>query len=319
MPESMNVDVPHAPSIARGVAVARALLKAMRPYQWVKNFLLFGGLIFSKSLFDAVALTRSVQAFFLFCFASSAVYLLNDLKDVERDRLHPQKRLRPLASGELSVFHAAIAMVTLAALAIAGGYALGISFGTWLVLYLLLNLAYTLSLKHQPVLDVMCIASGFVIRAVAGVIVIAAVPSPWIILCTMTLAFFVGFGKRRHELTSLNDDATKHRDSLAGYSAQFLDLMMAVSAAAAMMSYALYTVAEETVERFGSHLLMATTPFVMYGIFRYFYLVQLKAGGGDPSKLLVTDKPTLINGFLWALSICVIIHTPLEWLPWWVD
>lgn len=315
----MNVDVHQLSGTAQGLLTARPLVKAMRPYQWVKNLLLFGGLIFSKSLFDGFALVRSVQAFFLFCFASSAVYLLNDLKDVERDRLHPQKRSRPLASGELNVNVAKSAMLLLAAIAVAGGYALGISFGTWLLLYLTLNVAYTLVLKHQPILDVMCIASGFVIRAVAGVIVIGAIPSPWIVLCTMTLAFFVGFGKRRHELTSLNDDATKHRNSLSGYSAQFLDLMMAVSAAAAMMSYALYTVAEETVDRFGSHLLMATTPFVMYGVFRYFYLVQLKAGGGDPSKLLVTDRPTLINGFLWAVAICVIIHTPLEWLPWWVE
>jgi 4-hydroxybenzoate polyprenyltransferase len=315
----MNVDIRQLPNVAQGALAARSLLRAMRPYQWVKNLLVFGGLIFSKSLFDGVALVRSVQAFFLFCFASSAVYLLNDLKDVERDRLHPQKRLRPLASGELNTSVARAAMLLLASVAVAGGYQLGISFGTWLLLYLALNVAYTLVLKHQPILDVMCIASGFVIRAVAGVIVIAAVPSPWIILCTMTLAFFVGFGKRRHELTSLNDDATKHRDSLAGYSAQFLDLMMAVSAAAAMMSYALYTVADETVERFGSHLLMATTPFVMYGVFRYFYLVQLKAGGGDPAKLLVTDRPTLINGFLWAVTICVIIHTPQAWLPWWVE
>lgn len=315
----MNVDIRPFPIIARSLLVTRPLLKAMRPYQWVKNSLLFGGLIFSKSLFDSVALIRSVQAFILFCFASSAVYLLNDLKDVERDRLHPQKRLRPLASGELNTIVAKGALLLLTATSIVGGYQLGVSFGTWLLLYLLLNVAYTLVLKHQPILDVMCIASGFVIRAVAGVIVIEAVPSPWIVLCTMTLAFFVGFGKRRHELTSLSKDASKHRDSLSGYSAQFLDLMMAVSAAAAMMSYALYTVAPETLERFGSHLLMATTPFVMYGIFRYFYLVQLQAGGGDPSKLLVTDRPTLINGCLWAVTIVVILHTPLEWLPWWVE
>ncbi len=315
----MNVEVRHVPNVANGLIIARPLIKAMRPYQWVKNLLLFGGLIFSKSLFDAAALIRSVEAFCLFCLASSAVYLLNDLKDAERDRLHPQKRSRPLASGELSSTLATWAMLLLATVAVAGGYHLGISFGTWLLLYLTLNVAYTLVLKHQPILDVMCIASGFVIRAVAGVIVIGAVPSPWIVLCTMTLAFFVGFGKRRHELTSLDDDATRHRNSLAGYSAQFLDLMMAVSAATAMVSYALYTVAEETLDRFGSHLLMATTPFVAYGIFRYFYLVQLRAGGGDPSRTLVTDRPTLINGFLWAVAICVIVHTPLEWLPWWVN
>jgi len=146
--------------------------------------------------------------------------------------------------------------------------------GALIAIYLVLNVAYTFSLKQQPILDVMCIASGFVLRAVAGSIVIATVPSPWIVLCTMTLAVFVGFGKRRHELLSLSVDATKHRDCLAGYSQQFLDLMMAVSAASAVVSYSLYTMADQTVARFGTHLLMATTPFVMYGIFRFFYLVH---------------------------------------------
>ncbi|MHC4879145.1 MAG: decaprenyl-phosphate phosphoribosyltransferase [Planctomycetota bacterium] len=313
----MSTQLVRANEGARAAHSVRALCRAMRPHQWVKNLLLFGGLIFSKSLFDPVLLMKSVQGFFLFCFASSAVYLLNDLHDIENDQLHPKKRLRPLASGDLSPRLAVAGMVTLVLIAVTGGFQLGITFGALVTIYLTLNVAYTFSLKQQPILDVMCIASGFVLRAVAGTIVIATVPSPWIVLCTMTLAVFVGFGKRRHELVSLSDDATKHRDCLAGYSQQFLDLMMAVSAASAVVSYSLYTVAQQTVDRFGTQLLMATTPFVMYGIFRFFYLVHLRTEGGDPSKLFVTDRPTLINGALWALSICAIVYTPAEYLPWW--
>ena len=289
----------------------------MRPHQWVKNLLLFGGLIFSQSLFELDLLVRSVQGFLVFCFASSVVYLLNDLHDVEKDRQHPRKRFRPLASGELSPRLAVFAMAVLTTIAVVCGFQLGITFGVLVAIYLTLNVAYTHSLKRQPILDVMCIASGFVIRAGAGSILVARVPSPWLVLCTMTLAVFVGFGKRRHELVTLSDNATKHRDCLAGYSQQFLDLMMAVSAASALVSYSLYTVAEQTVERFGTQLLMATTPFVMYGIFRFFYLVHLRTEGGDPSKLFVTDRPTLINGTLWALTICAIVYAPAEWLPWW--
>ncbi|MBI1314141.1 decaprenyl-phosphate phosphoribosyltransferase [bacterium] len=296
---------------------SEALSRAMRPHQWIKNLLLFGGLIFSKSLFDPLLLLRSVQGFLLFCFASSAVYLLNDLHDVEKDRQHPKKRLRPLASGDLSPRLAVAAMIVLMLIAVVGSFKLGITFGALITIYLALNFAYTLSLKQQPILDVMCIASGFVLRAVAGAIVIATVPSPWLVLCTMTLAVFVGFGKRRHELVSLSEDATRHRDCLAGYAPQFLDLMMAVSAASALVSYSLYTVAEQTVARFGTPLLIATTPFVMYGIFRFFYLVHLRTEGGDPSKLFVTDRPMLINGVLWVLTVSVIVYAPAEWLPWW--
>lgn len=313
----MSTHLVQAPAAGRTIPATRAVALAMRPHQWVKNLLLFGGLIFSKSLFDPGLLLRSVQGFFLFCFASSAVYLLNDLRDIENDRMHPKKRLRPLASGELSPRLAVVAMFAQTLVAVVGGFQLGITFGGLVAIYLALNVAYTFSLKQQPILDVMCIASGFVLRAVAGTIVIGTVPSPWIVLCTMTLAVFVGFGKRRHELVSLSADATKHRDCLAGYSQQFLDLMMAVSAASAVVSYSLYTVADQTVTRFGTHLLMATTPFVMYGIFRFFYLVHLCTEGGDPSKLLVTDRPMLINGALWALSICAIVYAPTDWLPWW--
>lgn len=313
----MSLDLAQPSSPASTMPATRALATAMRPHQWVKNLVLFGGLVFSKSLMNPALLVQSLQAFLLFCFASSAVYLLNDLRDIERDRLHPKKRNRPLAAGQLSPQLAVAAMFGLATIAVLGGFQLGITFGALVTIYMLQNVAYTYSLKHQPILDVMCIASGFVLRAVAGAIVIGTVPSPWMVLCTMTLAVFVGFGKRRHELVSLNEDATNHRVCLAGYSQQFLDLMMAISAASAIVCYALYTVASETVARFETRLLVLTTPFVIYGIFRYLYLVHLRTEGGDPSKLLVSDRPILINGFLWAAAICFIVYAPAAWRPWW--
>jgi 4-hydroxybenzoate polyprenyltransferase len=302
---------------APAIPATRALASAMRPHQWVKNLVLFGGLIFSKSLLNPGLFVSSLQACLLFCFASSAVYLLNDLRDIEKDRQHPKKRNRPLAAGQLSPQLAVAAMCGLALIAVCGGFQLGITFGALVSIYMIQNVAYTFWLKQQPILDVMCIASGFVLRAVAGAIVIGTVPSPWMVLCTMTLAIFVGFGKRRHELVSLNEDATSHHDCLAGYSQQFLDLMMAISAASAIVCYALYTVASETVARFDTRLLVLTTPFVIYGVFRYLYLVHLRTEGGDPSRLLVSDRPILINGILWAAAICFIVYAPPAWRPWW--
>ena len=313
----MSIEIARQEMPAEYVPATRALARAMRPHQWVKNLLLFGGPIFSQQLLDPVLFLRTLQGFLLFCFASSAVYLLNDLHDIENDRNHPKKRYRPLASGDLSPRLAVAAMFGLTLISIGGGLQLGVTFGALISIYLALNIAYTHSLKRQPILDVMCIASGFVLRAVAGSIVVETVPSPWIVLCTMTLAVFVGFGKRRHELVSLNEEATLHRECLAGYTQQFLDLMMAVSAASAVVSYSIYTVTEQTVARFGTHLLMATTPFVMFGIFRFFYLVHLRTESGDPSRLFVTDRPTLVNGALWALSVCAVVYAPAEWLPWW--
>ena len=290
-----------------------ALLACMRPREWVKNVLLFAGLIFSQSLGNASLVAASFCAFALFCLAASAIYLLNDLMDREEDLRHPVKRNRPLPSGRLEPSLAVMALIALAAGSLSGGFALHPGFGAVLTVYLAMNVAYSTRWKHVVILDVMLIAMGFVLRAVAGAVVVGAAPSPWLILCTLTLALLVGFGKRRHELSVLGENAARHRSSLSGYSLAFLDSMMTVSAAAAVVTYALYAMSPEIVERFGRMGLVVTTPFVLFGIFRYLYLVHQKREGGDPARAFVSDLPTVVNGTLWILTACVVIYAPRTW------
>jgi 4-hydroxybenzoate polyprenyltransferase len=298
------------------VRLTYALAKSLRPHQWIKNVLVFGGLVFSHSLFQLGPVLLTVQAFLLFCFAASSVYLLNDLNDLEEDRLHPKKKLRPLAAGIISENVVRMSMIFLASLSLYGSYLISTAFGCIIAGYLVMNVAYSLRLKHVVIVDVMIIAFGFVLRAVAGAVAIGVEPSPWLVLCTMTLALLVGFGKRRNELSVLKGEAANHRACLDGYSPQFLDLMMTISGAAAFITYTLYTMAEETAARFGSHALVITTPFVIYGIFRYLFLIHQKSEGGDPSKLFATDKPMLFNGALWLVMCAFCVYGPTEWMPW---
>jgi len=294
----------------------RAITRSLRPHQWVKNSLIFGGLIFSRSLLHWEVVWLSISAFITFCLASSAVYLLNDLRDIEADRRHPTKRLRPLAAGELSPVSAGITMAALLIGSTLAALSLGWSFSVVLWTYLVLNVAYSMGLKRVVILDVMVVATGFVLRAVAGAVVIKVQPSPWLILCTLMLALLVVFGKRRHELSLLEGEARNHRASLDGYSIQFLDLMMGIAGASAVVTYALYTMADETVARFGTRHLVVTTPWVLYGVFRYLYLVHQRMEGGDPAYLFVTDRPTLVNGLMWVLVVCFILYAPPGWQPW---
>jgi len=302
--------------LAKNTTVWRPLLTSLRPYQWVKNSLLFGGLIFSRSLADTSAVWLTVGAFFSFCMASSGIYLLNDLRDLVEDRAHPLKRLRPLASGALNPTVAKATMAVLMVAALICGFRLRTNFGWTLLAYVLINLAYSIRLKRVVILEVMIVAVCFVVRAVAGAVVIGVSPSSWLVLCTLMLALLVGFGKRRHEKTLMNTSARNHRASLEQYTLQFLDLMMAISAGAAVVTYALYTMAEETVRRFGSGHLVLTVPFVVYGIFRYLFLIHQSSAGGDPSRLFVTDRPTIINCVLWISVVCVIVYGSNQWLPW---
>jgi 4-hydroxybenzoate polyprenyltransferase len=294
----------------------RALAVSLRPHQWVKNALVFGGLIFSQSLFQLDKVVLSVEAFALFCLASSGVYLLNDLRDVEEDRKHSVKRLRPLAAGTISPTLVTAVMAVLLIVPAAAGFAVSVRFGQVLACYALLNIAYTFALKRLVLLDVMCVAVCFVLRAAGGCMAIDVHPSPWLIVCTLLLALVVGFGKRRHELLLLQGDAGSHRRSLEEYSPPLLDLLMGISAAAAIVCFALYTMAEETVARFGSRKLLLTTPFVTYGIFRYLYLVHRRRQGGDPAVLFVTDVPTLVNAVLWVLTVCLILYVYPDWQVW---
>jgi 4-hydroxybenzoate polyprenyltransferase len=287
---------------------ARGLAKELRPQQWVKNLFVLAPLLFSQNLFTPLAVGRALTAFVLFCLASSSVYLLNDIRDREQDRLHPQKRRRPLASGDLSATVASAVMIALLLSALAGAWMISKPLALVLFGYWLINLLYSTWLKHQVILDVFAIASGFVLRVAGGGLAIQVEISHWLFLCTTLLALFLGFSKRRHELELLKAGAQAHREVLADYNPRFLDMMIAIVTASTVMSYALYTVSEDTVRRFHTHALMLTLPFVLYGIFRYLYLIHHKNEGGDPTQSLLADIPMLVNVCLWALTAGVIVY-----------
>jgi 4-hydroxybenzoate polyprenyltransferase len=285
------------------------VLVSLRPEQWTKNLVLFAALAFSKHLFEAGPLLRSLLAFALFCGLSGAVYLLNDVADRERDRMHPLKRLRPVASGALSPRTAVGLAVIIGSASLALSFVLGLPFAAWASAYLALNLLYSFSLKQVVILDVLAISMGFVVRAVAGAVAISVQISDWLLICTILLALFLTLSKRRHELTSLSDSAMDHRPTLQEYSPYLLDQMIAVVTASCVTAYAFYTTAQETRDKFQTDRLVWTLPFVLYGIFRYLYLVHRKEQGGSPTDMLLTDRPLLIDVFLWALAVVLIIYT----------
>ena len=291
-----------------GLDVVKALIEALRPRQWVKNAIIFAGLIFAQKVSDVRLSLTAVAAFALFCALSSSVYLINDLGDLERDRRHPVKRLRPLASGRLPI---GVAWGIAPALAVVGlglSFALRWEFGLLALAYYVLNLAYTYWLKHIAIVDAMSIAVGFVLRAVAGAEAIAVAISPWLLVCTIFLALFLALSKRRHELLVLEAGAGDHRASLAQYSPYLLDQMIAVVTASTVISYCLYTMWPETVAKFGTANLVYTTPFVIFGIFRYLYLVHQREEGGAPEKIPLTDAPMLVNLALWLAAVGVILY-----------
>jgi 4-hydroxybenzoate polyprenyltransferase len=294
------------PVVRRGVLAA--LWLALRPQQWVKNLLVVAPLLFSENLFNASAFARSAAAFFLFCAASSAGYLINDLRDLERDRLHPFKRRRPLASGRLAPRAALFAALLLLVASLAGSFALSRAFGLVLSLYLLVSLSYTFLLKHLVILDVFAAASGFVLRAVGGALVIQVELSSWLLVCTTLLSLFLGFSKRRYELLLLKEQAGSHRQVLEEYNPRFLDMMIGIVSASTVTSYTLYTVSEETIQRFRTRSLLFTLPFVLYGIFRYLYLVYHKERGGDPIETAFADPAMLVNLLLWASAVVAILY-----------
>jgi 4-hydroxybenzoate polyprenyltransferase len=287
----------------------RGIVVSLRPHQWTKNLAVFAALGFSKHLFDADLLLRSLAAFALFCGLSGAVYLLNDIADLERDRLHPLKALRPIASGLVPPRLAALVAAALAAGCLAGSLLLGRQFLLCAAAYLALNVLYSLKLKEVVIVDVLSVSMGFVLRFVAGAVAISVVISEWLLICTILLALFLTLAKRRHELVSLNDSAASHRRILAEYSPYLLDQMISVVTASCVTAYAFYTTAPETKAKFQTDYLVLTIPFVLYGIFRYLYLVHRKEKGGSPSDVLLTDRPLLVAVALWALTIVVIVYT----------
>ncbi|PYQ04213.1 MAG: decaprenyl-phosphate phosphoribosyltransferase [Acidobacteria bacterium] len=287
----------------------RAILVSLRPHQWTKNLVVFAALAFSKHLFERGPLLRSLLAFALFCVLSGAVYLLNDVADVERDRRHPTKSRRPIASGQLAVRTAVMIAIGLGLAALGGSWLLGPAFLASAACYLALNLLYSFRLKEVVIVDVLSVSLGFVIRAVAGGTAIGVAISDWLLICTVLLALFLSLSKRRHELTSLSGTAAGHRAILAEYSPYLLDQMIGVVTASCLMAYAFYTTAEETRQKFQTDRLAWTIPFVLYGIFRYLYLVHQKEKGGSPTDVLLTDRPLLLDVALWAVAVVFIVYT----------
>jgi len=292
-------------------SVLKALILTLRPEQWTKNLLVFAGVMFGGRLLDPSALAYAVGAFAAFCALSSAVYIFNDLADREADTQHPLKCMRPIASGQLSPVTAATVGIALAGAALAAATFMRPELGLVAAAYLVLLLLYSAALKHLVIIDVLVIAAGFVLRAVAGAVAVSVPISHWLLVCTTLLALFLALSKRRHELTLLGDGATGHRRILEEYSPYLLDQMIAVVTASTLVAYTLYTTDAETAARLGSRRLGLTIPFVLYGIFRYLYLVHQKRGGGSPSTMLVADRPLLACVALWALSVAVILYFPL--------
>ncbi len=292
------------------MTLPRALLVSLRPHQWTKNLLVVpAALVFSKHLFETDAALRVGLALVVFCALSGAVYLVNDLADLERDRLHPRKRLRPLASGALPVPVARVAAVLLFVAGLGGGLALGPGFVAVGLAYVVLNLAYSFGLKNVVILDVLAVSLGFVLRAVAGALAIDVHFSSWLLVCTILLALFLSLAKRRHELVLLDTSAGDHRSILAEYTPYLLDQMIAVVTASCLTAYAFYTLAPETVEKYQTERLALTIPFVIYGIFRYLYLVHRREEGGSPTDVLLTDRPLLAAAALWAVAVVVIVYS----------
>jgi 4-hydroxybenzoate polyprenyltransferase len=286
----------------------KALIKTMRPRQWAtKNIFIFAALVFDKQLFVVESFLRTLAGFALFCLISSSVYIFNDIADVEADRQHPEKKNRPIASGKLPMPVAWTAGILLAVITLVTGYLLAPSFGYVIGLYFLLNLAYSKWLKHIAILDVLIISAGFVLRVGAGVTLIEVERfSPWLYVVMTLLALFLGFGKRRAELALLAQGAGSHRKVLDGYTLPLLDQYIMIVSGTTIVAYSLYTFFAPSVP--SNHSMMLTIPFVVYTIFRYLYLIEVKHAGGAPEEVLLSDRPFQIAMLLWAATVLAIFY-----------
>ncbi|MEN6311188.1 MAG: decaprenyl-phosphate phosphoribosyltransferase [Acidobacteriota bacterium] len=284
------------------------IFKSLRPQQWIKNLFIFAPLIFSQNIFNRPLLLRTMVAFAAFCLISSAHYIFNDLRDIEDDRRHPVKSQRPLASGRLKKGPAIAALVVIGAAGLALAAGINTPFLLMAAGYLVLQTAYSMWLKHVVILDVFVVAAGFLIRVVAGGLAIQVEISSWLLICTILLSLFLAMGKRRYELVLLDKDAANHRPILREYNTYLLDQMISVVTASTLVAYCLYTISAETVTKFGTRNLLFTVPFVLYGIFRYLYLIHQKAEGGTPEALIIRDKPLLVDIFLWIVAAVLILR-----------
>jgi len=284
------------------------ILKAMRPRQWTKNAFIFAALVFDRKLLNLHAFLQTLAAFVLFCLLSSSVYLINDILDRESDRAHPIKKNRPIASGDLPVGLALATGILLLLVSLIGAFLLSHGFFFISLVYFTLNLIYSIWLKLIPIIDVLVIASCFVLRVAAGVSVIEVQRfSPWLYVVTTLLALYLGFGKRRAELAVLvNDSPQSHRKVLSGYSIQFIDQLITVVSATTVISYSLYTFSAPNLPE--NHSMMLTIPFVLYGIFRYLFLINKHNAGGEPEEILLKDRPIQLTVLLWGVAVMVIFY-----------
>lgn len=281
----------------------------MRPRQWTKNVVLFAALVFDQQLTvgNLPAILRTTAGFLIFCLLSGVVYIINDIVDVEADRQHPDKRRRPIASGKLPIPVARTFVVIVLVVIIPLSVLLSPTFAAIAVSYLLLNLAYSFRIKHIPLLDVFAIALGFVLRVAAGVVLIdVARFSPWLYVVTTLGSLYLGFGKRRAELALLADGANAHRRVLDGYTLPLLDQLITIVSSTTIVAYSLYTFSAPNLPE--NHIMMLTIPFVMYGIFRYLYLIQVKHSGGAPEDVLLSDRPLQASIILWGISVLVVFY-----------
>jgi len=287
--------------------VILGLIKTMRPKQWLKNVFIFTALVFDVKLFNPLYLAQTIAGFVLLCLVSGAVYTINDLADVEQDRQHPRKRHRPLAAGQVGTYPAIVAAILIPFFALPLGFLLNPAFGGILTGYLLLQIAYSFWLKDVVIVDVILVAGGFVLRVAAGVPLVNATRfSPWLYVCMTLLALLIGFGKRRHELVLLKENANAHRQSLQEYNLPLLDHAISIVTASTLLAYALYTFSAPNLPQ--NHAMMLTIPFVLYGIFRYLYLIHVKGMGGAPEEIALSDRPLQVAVVLWGLSVVIAMY-----------
>jgi 4-hydroxybenzoate polyprenyltransferase len=280
----------------------------MRAKQWVKNLFVYAGLIFSRNLMDPHLFIKVTLGFALFSLMASSMYLFNDIRDIGNDRNHRDKQKRPIAAGKLKISTAYTVSAVLAAFSLATAFWLEPKFFVILALYGVVSVAYSIRLKHMVIVDIMIIGFGFVLRVIAGTVLAEVSPSDWLIICTMTISLFFGFSKRRQELVLAGNNAGGQRLVLESYSLPFLDQMIAVVTGCTVISYALYTVSSETVARFGTRNLVFTIPFVLYGIFRYLYLVYRRVSGENPTEMIMKDTPSVVNVVLWFVVVLIVVY-----------
>jgi 4-hydroxybenzoate polyprenyltransferase len=287
---------------------SKYILISMRPKQWVKNLFVYAGLIFSRNLMDPHLFIKVTLGFGLFSLMASSMYLFNDIRDIGNDRNHRDKQKRPIAAGKLKISTAYTVSAVLAAFSLATAFWLEPKFFVILAIYGVVSVAYSIRLKHMVIVDIMIIGFGFVLRVIAGTVLAEVSPSDWLIICTMTISLFFGFSKRRQELVLAGNNAGGQRLVLESYNLPFLDQMIAVVTACTVISYALYTVSSETVARFGTRNLVFTIPFVLYGIFRYLYLVYRRVSGENPTEMIMKDTPSVVNVVLWFVVVLIVVY-----------